>query len=99
MITNPNTILFINQVVRPIAEKARAFDLLVDNASTQWFAGINTTVPNLTSELVDDKRESEGVSRLNGADVNSLMTIIIAMKAASNAEIVQKPCVRALEVS
>ena len=98
-VTNPNTIRFINEVARPLAEKARAFNLLVDNASTQWFAGVNNIVPNLTTEAIDDGRQAEGISRLNGADINSLMTIMIAMKNASNAEIVQKPCVRTLDVS
>lgn len=98
MITNPNTIQFINQVVRPLAEKIRACNLLTDNAATQWFSGINS-MPNDPGELVDDQRESQGVSRLTGADIHSLMNIAIAMKAASNTEIIQKPCVRALEVS
>lgn len=97
MITDPNAIRFINEVVRPMAERARAFNLLTDNASTQWFSGINEMVPN-TLEAVDDGREAEGVSRLTGADVNSLMGIIINMKVASNTDIIQKPCVRTLEV-
>jgi hypothetical protein len=71
--------------------------LLIDNANTQWFAGINTTVPN-TSEALADGRDAEGVSRLTGADINSAMSILGAMKTASNSEIISKPCVRALEV-
>jgi hypothetical protein len=98
MITNPNTIKFINEVVRPLCEKARALNALTGNASDEWFAGINTTVPN-TSEEVDDGREAQGVSRLTGQDVNSAMNILIAMKTASNVQIISKPCVRALDVS
>jgi hypothetical protein len=98
MITNPNTIKFINDVVRPLCEKARALNALVGNGSDEWFAGINDTVPN-TAEVVDDGRVSQGVSILTGADVNSAMNILIAMKTASNVQIISKPCVRALEVS
>lgn len=98
MITNPNTIKFINEFVRPLCEKARAFNALVTAGSDEWFSGINSTVPN-TAEAVDDGRVAQGVSILTGADVNSAMNILIAMKAASNVQIISKPCVRALEVS
>lgn len=98
MITNPNTIQFINQVVRPLCEKARALNALIDAANTQWFAGVNTTVPN-TSEALADGRDAEGASRLTGADINSAMSILGAMKASSNAEIIQKPCVRSIEIT
>lgn len=98
MIDNPNTVKFTNEVVRPLCEKVRAINALIDSAATQWFAGVNTTVPN-TAEVLDDGRTSEGVSILTGADINSAMGILINMKTASNAEIISKPCVRALEVS
>lgn len=97
-ITNPNTVKFTNEVLRPLCEKARALNTLIENASTQWFAGVNTTVPN-TTEVLDDGRVAQGVSILTGADLNSAVGILINMKNASNTEIIQKPCVRALEVS
>lgn len=97
MIVNPASIKFCNEVVRPLCEKARALNVLIDNASAQWFAGVNTTVPN-TTEVLDDGRVAQGVSILTGADINSAIGILINMKTASNTEIIQKPCVRALEV-
>lgn len=97
-ITNPEAVKFCNEVVRPMAELARAFVAKTGAHSTEWFSGINSLFPNDASPVLDG-REDEGVSRLTGANVNSLMGVLIAMAGQSNAEIVSKPCVRAIQVS
>jgi hypothetical protein len=67
-----------------------------------WFGGINSLIPNSAEEAVADGRESEGVSRLTGADVNNLVTQLAAFQAQLSAEgvptVISKPCVRALRV-
>lgn len=97
-VTNPIAIEFCNEEVRVLCESARALVARIQNSTTSWFAGINAMFPN-DSTLVDDGRENEGVSRLTGADVNSAMGVLIAMAAASNSEILEKPTVRPLQAS
>ncbi len=96
-ITNPVAIKFVNEEIRPLCEQIRALCAKITNSRTSWFGGINNSFPNDSSPVVDG-REGEGVSRLTGADINSVMGIAIAMLDASNAEIIEKPTVRPLEV-
>lgn len=96
-IVDPIAIKFSNEQVRPLAEQLRALMVKITSAETDWFAGINTKFPNDTS-IVTDNRVAEGVSVLTGADINSLMSIAIAMRNAGNTQIVAKPCVRGLTV-
>lgn len=103
MITDPQAIRFVNEVIRPMAERLRALKSDVDSASTTWFGGVNALVPNQVGEAVDDNRELEGVSRLTGADVTNLVTQLLSFQAQLNgggvAAVVSKPCVRPALVS
>lgn len=96
-ITNPQAIKFCNEDIRPLAERIRALVAEIGSIQTRWFSGINTMFPN-DGSAVDDGRDAEGISRLIGSDVNSVMGIAITMASASNAEIIEKPCVRSLQV-
>lgn len=96
-ITDPEAIRFANEQVRPIAEQLRALKVRIRAMQTSWFAGRNQAFPN-TSDPLEDGREAEGVSRLTGANVNSLVGIAIATADEINDEIVSLPCVRPLSV-
>jgi hypothetical protein len=96
-ITDPQAIRFVNEQIRPLCEKLRALMVEITANETTWFAGLNIKFPNDIS-AVTDNREGEGVSRLTGADINSVMTIAIAMRNAGNTEIIAKPCVRGISV-
>jgi hypothetical protein len=99
-ITNAEAIRFSNEVIRPMAEQIRALKAEVDAALVTWFGGVDDLFPNSPSEAVEDGRESEGVSRLTGADVNNLVTQLSVFKTqleqAGVADVVSKPCVRPL---
>lgn len=98
-VTNEVAIAFCNNEIRPICELARKFAAQVTNMETSWFAGLNTLIPNDAQELIADGRDvEEGVTPITGADVHSVMGIIIAMRNAQNTEILEKPTVRPLEV-
>jgi len=97
-ITDPQAVKFSNEEVRPLCELARAFNAKVTDMQTSWYAGINNLFPN-DSTVLDDGRQGEGVSVLTGADINSAVSTLIAMLNASNAQIIDKPCVRPLEAS
>jgi hypothetical protein len=99
-IVNPQAVRFTNEHIRPLAEEIRALKARVDATLVEWTASIAANVPNDTSPLADG-RDAEGVSRLTGADVNGFIALLGAMQTrlnqAGTAQIVAKPCVRALE--
>lgn len=96
-ISDPNAIKFINEQVRPLAEAARALKARIGSLTTDWFAGLNNTITN-TSDLIADGRENQGVSRITGADVTNLVGNLISAHDVLNDQIVQKPCVKPIEV-
>jgi len=97
-ITNPESIRFVNEQIRPLCEEVRALVARVGAMNTSWQAGLNVTFPN-DSTAVADNRDAEGVSRLTGADIQSAVGILLAVTAASNSQIISKPCVRAISVN
>lgn len=94
-ITDPEAITFCNEQVRPLCEEARALAARIAAMTTAWYAGLNAKFPNDISPLADG-RTAEGVSRLTGANVTNAVGNLIAMSAASNAEVISLPCVQPL---
>jgi hypothetical protein len=101
-ITDAEAIRFVNEVIRPTAEKMRGLDAEIDAALVTWFAGINAKIANDASPILDG-REDEGVSRLLGSDVVNMVTQMSVYQTALNqsgvANVVSKPCVRRLEAN
>ena len=101
-ITNAEAIRFVNEVIRPMAEKMRGLKAEVDAATTQWFAGLNAIIGTSADDDLQDGREDDGVSRLTGADITGFVTQMLAYQTQLNqggvAGVIQKPCVRALQV-
>ena len=101
-IVNPEAIRFVNEVVRPLAEKMRGLDVEIDAALVTWNAGIGTIIGTSAADKILDGREAEGVSRLTAANVAALGVEMMAYQARCNlagvAEIISKPCVRTLQV-
>lgn len=95
VINDPQAVRFVNEQVRPLCEEARAFVAKINAMQTLWFSGVNASFPN-DATLLADNRDNEGVSRLTGAQVNSAVGVLIAIMNASNAQIIEKPCVRTL---
>lgn len=99
VISNPENIRFVNEVVRPLCEDVRALQVRLNAMRTQWYGGQNTAFGN-AGDTVDDNREAEGVSRLTAGDVTGAVAQLIQTATgeanAWNAEIIQKPCVRQL---
>ena len=101
-ITNPEAIAFCNEYIRPLAEQVRALKARIDAAGTRWFSGVNTTVGASSADQIADGREAEGVSRLTAADVTNLMSQLLTIQAQLEqggvAGVIEKPCVRPLNV-
>lgn len=98
---NPEAIRFVNETVRPLAEKIRALKAELNAARVTWYSGMNANF-NKGTELVEDGRDAEGVSRLACDDVINFMSQAIktaeAEASAWNDQVVSKPCVRAFHV-
>ena len=101
-IIDEEAIRFVNEVIRPTAEKMRGLDAEIDAALVTWFAGINAKIANDASPILDG-REDDGVSRLLGSDVVNMVTQMSVYQTALNqsgvANVVSKPCVRRLEAN
>ena len=99
-ITAPTAVTFLNEEIRPWCEKVRALNVEGDAIAVKWFAGMNSTISN-TSDVIEDGREGQGVSRVTGADVNSVMNAVLAIQTAlaSYDTIISKPTVRPLEAN
>lgn len=102
-ITNPQAIRFANEQVRPLAEKLRALKAEIDSMMVDWFGGVNAIIPNDNNELLEDGREAEGVSRLDGDDIVGLIIVAQGVQSTLNtagyADRIAKPCVRPLDAN
>lgn len=101
-ITNEEAIRYVNEQVRPIAERMRSLKIEIDAALVDWNAGLDTLIGSSAANNLLDGREDEGVSRLTAADITALGVEMITYQAqlevAGVAETVSKPCVRTVQV-
>jgi hypothetical protein len=78
-ITDARAIKYSNEVLRPLAEKLRDVNEDIARAEQQWLDEVGALMPN-TADVLEDGRDAEGVSRLTGAEINSLRAIFVQMK-------------------
>lgn len=101
-ITSTEAIRFVNDEIRPICEMLRAIDYRISDLLLGWESGIGDVIPDSADETLEDGRESEGVSRLTGADINAAADILTGLKATFDAtgarSALRKPAVRTLQV-
>ncbi len=97
-ITDPEALRFINEQIRPLCESTRALKVRMSAMKTMWDDHIGALIPSDTS-AVEDGRESEGVSRLTGLDVNNVRNAMAVLITSIGDTVIGKPCVRPLEVS
>lgn len=99
MITDPEAVRFVNEVVRPLCEEARGLKVRLSSLRTLWYGGLDTKFSK-GDDAIADGRENEGVSRLTAQDVTNAVAQILKTapgeSGAWNDEIIQKPCVRQL---
>ena len=97
------SIKFVNEQVRPAAEKLRALQAELNAMLTTWHSGIGTAMTADLAAPIEDGREAEGISRLTANDVVNLMAAVTDVQAAldevGRAAVIAKPCVRPLRVS
>lgn len=96
-ITGPEEIKFVNEYIRPMCENVRYMKARGDDFALKW-AGLSGGFPN-DSSIVEDGRESQGVSRLTGADINAVALVFNSLLSdigITAQAVIQKPCVRPL---
>ena len=100
-IINPEAIAFVNQYIRPLAERLRDARAVIEDTKGQWIDGGLAGYFSGDDDPVKDDREDEGVSRLTGKDVTDFGVVAIAVLAVLDADmpVVRKPTVRPLAVS
>lgn len=96
------SIKFVNEQIRPMAEKLRGLKAEIDAAMLTWHSGIGAGFTGDLTAQVEDGREAEGISRLTANDVVGLVGTIEAVQTLLNevgrAQVIAKPCVRPLRV-
>jgi hypothetical protein len=101
-ITNYEVIQYTNDTVRVMAEKLRALKYEIDAAMTKYNSGIGAVCVADMAGIVEDGRESEGVSRLTGNDIVGVAVQMAAIQTllagVGVMDIIIKPCVRPLKV-
>ncbi len=99
-ITNAEAIVFTNEIIRPTAQKIRALKAELDSHILKWYGGLGALFTGDLSGLVEDGRESEGVSRLTGNDIVGLANQMVALQTLLNTagvmDVISKPCVTPL---
>lgn len=71
-ITDPRAVQFSNEVVRPLSERLRQLKEDIERAKLRWTDEVAALVPNDAAQALDDGREAQGVSRLDGAEINAI---------------------------
>lgn len=97
-ITDPEAIKFVNEYIRPMCENIRYSNARGADFAIKW-AGLSGDFPNDPAEIVEDGRESEGISRLSGADIQGVAAVfnqLLADLTPESQAVIQKPCVRPL---
>ena len=99
-IENAELTRFLNEVVRPTAEKLRGLRAELASIDVHW-QRVQALVPN-TSETISDNRAAEGVTQLTGQNVHDLMYAVGLLSGqlqALAAATIEKPCVRPLQAN
>jgi len=97
-ITDAEAIKFTNDYIRPMCENLRYMTARGADWSKKW-AELSSKFPNKGDQIVEDGRESEGISRLTGADINAVATVfgsLLTIMDGTAQTAIAKPCVRPL---
>ncbi len=99
-VTNPNTIGHVNDG-RPLCEKLRNLKIEIDEY-LRLSNLLGTPIPNDENEAIEDGREAEQVSRLDGADYynyrNQFAIFQTQMDQPGVADVISKPCVNPIQI-
>ena len=95
LITDPRVIRYVNEVVRPLAERIKL--LSADIAAEQ--AAFDQTIAPIVFTAGDNDTVDDGQPSANAvtkADLYAFNNLLGAVKDAANPVVINKPCVRFL---
>ena len=85
-ISDPQSIAFCNQVIRPLADAFGKLYYAAELAAQQFTAkGLSATIPNDATAVVVDGSASDGRTQITGADVNILLSNMNAFVSTAQA--------------
>lgn len=102
-INDGRIIKFCNESIRPAAEKIRELDVILKDLQTKWNNEISFILDSAASDdVVNDGRTKDGVSVLTKNDVLLMMTqintFVTQMDGVGVRNVINKPCVRPIQV-
>lgn len=100
-ITDEQALNFVDQRIRPLSERLRAIEALIEDMETDWFNGTNNLA---TSTDTVENRSAEGLPNLTWQEVTDTVVALMAVRdvvteTAGRAALVEKACVRPLQVT
>ena len=78
-ITDPRAVKFANEVVRPLSEKLRDVFEDIARANQAWTDEVQPLIPNDVNEVLQDGRTAEGVTTLDGQEINAIRSIWVQL--------------------
>ena len=100
-VTDAQVIKFVNEFIRPHAERLRNLDVFNEDGNDAYFAQISALLAsNVDTDKIADGREAEGISRLTVGDVKNFITQVGTISTffgnAGVRDVIRKPTVRPL---
>jgi hypothetical protein len=97
---DPLAIRFINEYQRTTSETVDDLRSRLHVLKTVWQDEVQSKVLNNESDLIEDGREAEGVTRLTGSDVYANVAALNSVLAIleDNESVIRKLCVRVPKV-
>ena len=88
----PETVQFVSDHVRPLAEFARDFIIRATPVIQKW-SSIEPLLGN-DDAVIEDERGAEGVQQLTCGQVRAFINIISGLNFAGTFDVISTPCVR-----
>lgn len=106
-ITDPRVIKFVNESLRPLAERTRAVQAEIETSLAAYASEVQALVEDAEPGApLEDGREAEGVSRLTREDLllaigllEGLVTLANAAENEAALAAMHKACVRPLRIT
>lgn len=100
-ITDQQALKFVDERIRPLAEKIRQLEAEVEGMELEWFSGLDFSQ---TGTDTIENRSSEGLPTLTWNEIGSMITILTAARdtvteTGGGPGLVEKVCVRPLRVN
>lgn len=95
-----SVVKFINEDLRPLAEMMRAVKARAQSSIVRWDNVLKEKIPDENDKtVIDDGRESEGVTQVKVDEVHLLLKLLVSATDQIDDPLIERFCVRALQVN